>query len=366
MYPGHILYTYLVLTLVIFSIIHVNTLPNDELHGTTQSSSHHTLPLNNGEENGLPWTLNPTTTLANLLLKYSTMVTPLPILTSLLKLLPWASTEMHQAIHMLFPTLNFTSPYLENPEALFSIDQLKYVQIGSREATFLKDFDWGSVKKTPPEQMIHQKNAWYSLETEFLKVFYPNSPTKQCYFLNVKRKRKAQYWLLDTSIFVYQDKKGFDYIPIPLSNQSTMYVIPSKKAIPLNDLMSIHLRQPKSSFQVPRLAVPLIHAQNVTNLQLLDLLNVNPSLTNMTKVPRQLTKLRQKTSIQLTSGLGIRVQSFSCLGNFDNCDYSLQTPLMFNLDPHCNNSRYQLEPPFHILIQHSITQAVYFLGYIQH
>ncbi|KAJ1496741.1 hypothetical protein HMI54_014187, partial [Coelomomyces lativittatus] len=172
------------------------------------------------------------------------------------------------------------------------------------------------------------------------------------------RKRKTQYWLLDTSVFVYQDKKGFDYIPIPLSNQSTMYVIPSKKAIPLDDLMSIHLRKPLSSFQVPRLAVPLIHAQNVTNLQLFNLLNVNPILTNMTKVPRQLTKLRQETSIQLTSGFGIRIQSLTQLGDFETCEHLSQIPLLFNFDPHCNNSRYQLEIPFHILIQHSITQAV--------
>ncbi|KAJ1508287.1 hypothetical protein HMI56_007365 [Coelomomyces lativittatus] len=290
------------------------------------------------------------------------MVTPLPILTSLLKLLPWASSGMQQAIHMLFPTLNFTSPYLQKPKEFYLIDKLKYVQIGSRKTSFHSNFRWGLNYEMNIDDYNASISSPYVLMNEFIKVFHPLYPTKECDFRNEKNKKR--YWVLDKKIPFYIHPQKFYYIPIPLSHNSTMYVALSKNEIKLDILFSLHKLPHTDLFTGLKLALPLLNVFNDTNVKFASLLHVNPIMKDMTHEERNLTMFRHTAGIQFSSEGGIKVHSLTQLGDFEIEPYqppNPQNPMSYA----CEFSRFQVDSSFYILITHSITQAVYFLGHFK-
>ncbi|KAJ1498289.1 hypothetical protein HMI54_012796, partial [Coelomomyces lativittatus] len=304
---------------------------------STQPLFRYTRQLTNANADGLPWTLNPTTTLGNLLFKYTNMVTPLPILTSLLKLLPWASTEMQQGIHTLLPTLNFTSPYVRKPKDSYFIDKLKYVQVASQTTSFHPNFHWGL-----NQEMNIYSNAPltspYILMNEFLKVFHPIYPTKECDYLN--RKKKMKYWVIDKKLPFYIHPQNFYYIPIPLSHNATMYVALSNREIKPDVLFALYKLPSIYRFTGSKLAIPLLNIFNDTHFNLSSLLHVNPLMKDMTNNERNLTIFRHAAGIQLSSEFGIQLHSLTQFGDFEPTLY--QPPKVPPPTTHeCEFSRFQ-------------------------
>ncbi|KAJ1513082.1 hypothetical protein HMI54_015247 [Coelomomyces lativittatus] len=143
-----------------------------------------------------------------------------------------------------------------------------------------------------------------------------------------------------------------------------MYVVPSNHDISMDVLSSLHHFPHVYFFDESKLALPLLNVFNDTNVKFASLLHVNPIMKDMTHEERNLTMFRHTAGIQFSSEGGIKVHSLTQLGDFEIEPYQPPNP-QNPMSHECEFSRFQVDSSFYILITHSITQAVYFLGYFK-
>ncbi|KAJ1512974.1 hypothetical protein HMI56_003236 [Coelomomyces lativittatus] len=310
-----------------------------------------------------PWTLNPTITLAKLMFNNSGLIGPLSILFSILKLLPWASQDMQQAIFEKFPTLNLSSPYFEDPQTSFFFEKFSFFQFDSKVKKFKPEFSWGTSYELEVGE-FRNTTLPYALLNQFSKIFLPRRSTSECAFYNPIRQDWGKYWVLHDHISLYKHPQEFQYIPIPLLQKYTMYVIPSMKTLPLDPLFNLHDLPHVKVEELPRLALPKLNYFSNTYTNLSTLLNMDPIMSSMFNESEPITTLNLAMGIQFSSDFGIHIHCDTQFNDNDILTYQPETlpPLT---EKKCPYIRFQLDTPFYLLFMHSITQAVLFLGYIE-